>query len=316
MSDIQNRIIRVAYAKPELRKAALELVANYRTLMNDPAFKRGVEKGFVDVERAYELLGRAQGYDLVDGLYLTLNARKPTFLFDPNERLTQRELDSVAYNLQDIYREQFGIMDEGDYGSPTRVEGDKLARDLKFTFKKVKGRMGTGYRVVPNAALEKLLALYDTKKASRDVEAANPMAKLSFDELFGELRSAVTAGNVDAIASIRGLMAVKNKKRFEAQVKPYLTALMLQRIQKARVGEILNLTMYGSMGKTVGQMVEVEMDYAETSANSGGSHRAILYVKKKPRGRKSGAILHYPSNDTIYYQATLNTQIEAVIWIS
>ena len=160
MSDFQNRLIRVAHAKPELRKAALTLVANYRTLMRDPTFKRGVEKGFVDVERAYEILGRAKGYDLVDGLYLTLNARMPTFLFDPNERLTQKELDSVAYNLQDIYLEQFGLMDAGDQYDPKRVEGDKLANDLKFTFKKVKGRLGTGYRVVPNEALDKLLRLY------------------------------------------------------------------------------------------------------------------------------------------------------------
>jgi hypothetical protein len=160
VSDFENRLTRIANANPELREAAMTLISHYMALMGDPTFKRGVEKGFVDVERAYEIRGRVQTYDLVDGLYLMLSERRPAFLFDPNERLTQRDLDSLAYQLQDIYLEQYGIIDAGDHYSPARVEGDKLASDLKFTFKKVQGRMGTGYRVVPNEALDKLRRLY------------------------------------------------------------------------------------------------------------------------------------------------------------
>jgi len=160
MSNLQTRIIKVAHAQPELRKTGLVLVANFRKLLADPTFKRGLEKGFVDAERAFEITGRARAYDLIDGLYYILASGSKAFIFDPNERLTSSDLTSLPRQLKNIFQENYGIMDAGDYDNSKRVEGDKLARQLDFDVTSVKGRTGAGYRVIPNAALAKLLNLY------------------------------------------------------------------------------------------------------------------------------------------------------------
>ena len=151
--------------------------------------------------------------------------------------------------------------------------------------------------------------------AHLDKQAANPMAQLDFDALFGELRSATQKNDGGDVGAIRGIMAYKYKARFTKEVKPYLEGLLLSKIRRYSQGDVLTLTMHGSMGRTTTVKVKVESDYAETSKASGGSNRAVLYVMK-PRGRKTGAIFHYPSDSTLYYQATLVTQIEPIVWIS
>ena len=158
MSLYRNRIIRVAYSNPDLREAAFDVLSNSRALNADSAYKRALGKGFIDVERMSEVLGKVSWTAVEDSLFMMLMQTKKGFIFDPNDRLSSSEISKLERQLRLSFEERFGIMDAGDYYNPKRVEADKLARNMKFKLQKVQGRAGSGYKVVTDKNFDQLMS--------------------------------------------------------------------------------------------------------------------------------------------------------------
>ena len=141
------------------------------------------------------------------------------------------------------------------------------------------------------------------------------LASIDPDELFGELRSAIARDDADEIHSIIAKLYVYHRSYYNERVKPYLFRLIEGKVERLKAGDTVRISIpsrSGSMSGTKDVEVEVTQDSDDIRKNSPGLRGYYLYVKK-PRGRKEGAV--YEMGGEMFYQATMNTQTERIIWI-
>ena len=135
-------------------------------------------------------------------------------------------------------------------------------------------------------------------------------ATLNPDEMFGELRSAISRTDVDKMRSVLSQAYVYHRAYYKEKMAPYVYGMLQKTVLNCQKGDRLTLH-YLNANK--GSAVEVVVTQSRRDVlDMSGSKNTYLFVKKN-RGRKEGTIDSY--GDDWLYQATMNTQTERLVWI-
>ena len=133
------------------------------------------------------------------------------------------------------------------------------------------------------------------------------IAAVDANEMFGELRSAISRNDVAQIKYAVSKLYTHHKAFFEKGVNPYLQGILTKKIQALREGDMCVVHMFKSSAKVV-----VEMDWPAIRSEYPATRAPRAYVRK-PRSKKQGSL--YVQSGEVLYQATLMTQTERVYWI-
>lgn len=159
---------------------------------------------------------------------------------------------------------------------------------------------------------QKLIRLGNANPALRPHIKAVLSAIIDPNKMFGELRAALSSGDVNRVLELEREIEMKDRTFFKQTVQPYLTGQVRGILTGASKGD--QLTLYrATLPKPA--LVTVVYDQQTVASTNLYPSSTLLVVKLSRGGKRLGTLEMDMSRNTIHYKSDVNAVPDRVVLV-